>query len=175
MKLERVKALFLLKNTVVGGLSEPSNEALALLCDEATRYVATRCLPSVLLRNSPYEGEEVLRGVGAGFVIVAPEYPDFTSSDVHLMIDESLNNAVINKMNALYARDANSIIKFENEATQVINLHKANFPRIKDGINERELDELYRCAEVINGFDMFGFLEILQDKVNTWGQELNHE
>lgn len=175
MKLERVKALFLLKNTVVGGLSEPSNEALALLCDEATRYVATRCLPSVLLRNSPYAGEEVLRGVGTGFVIVAPEYPDFTSSDVHLMIDESLSNAVINKMNALYARDANSIIKFENEATQVINLHKANFTRIKDGINEQELDELYRCAEVINGFDMFGFLEILQDKVNTWGQELNHE
>lgn len=172
MKLERVKALFLLKNTIVGGLDKPDDDTLALLCDEATRYVATRCLPSVLLRNAPYASEEVLRGVGAGFVIVAPEYPDFTSSDTHLMIDESLNNAVINKMNALYARDANSIMKFEHEATQVINLHKANFSRIKDGIDERELDELCRCARVINDFDMFGFLEILQDKVNTWGEEL---
>jgi len=174
MTLQRVKTLFELKIKTAGGLSLPDTDMLSILCDEACRHVAVRCSPVVLLRLSPYDGESILRTLGNGFLVVTPEYPDFTSDVLHLMIDEELNYAVINKMAALYSRDAKDIVRFENEATQAINLFKANFTRLTDGYTQREIDDLTDSAEVINTLDVFDFLSNIYDKADTWEKELTH-
>ena len=133
MKLSKVKETFNTKIVIAGELKSPTNLILANLCHEALLYVATRCTPLVLLREKVDETETVFRLITGAKSIIDPGTPDFESETEHLMIDEDLSYAVINKMCALYSREAKNIVKFENEVKTIVNDFKANFLRIGDG------------------------------------------
>lgn len=136
MKLARVKEAFEAKMTVAGELQNPEISVLNTIAHEALLFVATRCTPVALLRDSVDETESIFRFISGGRVIIDPGVPDFsdTVNDLSLMIDEELNYAVVNKMCALYSRDVKNVMRFENEVKTIINDFKANFLRIGEGI-----------------------------------------
>ena len=134
MLLSQVKSIVTNKITVTGGLRMPEDDVLADLAHEALRFVASRCVPSELLRDSEADvGESVFRFIEGGKYILMPDFPDFSNTVKHLMIDEELSFAVINKMVALMSRDALEISRYESEATKTINRYKANAIRIGYG------------------------------------------
>ena len=131
MLLTRVKSIFEQKIKTVHGQKAPENDVLAQLCHEGMLFVAGKSVPSELLRCAENtSGESVYRLLENGNYIVEPEYPDFSSTVKHMMIDEELSYAVINKMAALYSTNMNDVARFENEALRLINTFKANARRV---------------------------------------------
>ena len=135
MLLSNVKKSFEMKLRSAGGIKMPEDNELSEIVYEALVYVASVCLPRELLRDESDSEDEVLRFVSGGDFVAIPTKPDFTSSEDHLLIDEDLTFAVINKAVALYSRDANDIVRFENEAQRVINRYKANYNKLSAGQN----------------------------------------
>jgi len=130
MLLSKVKSIFENKVKISGGLKMPDDTVLADVCYESLRYVATKCIPAELLRDTAIDTDStVFRLVHGGAYIADPEFPDFASTK-HMMIDEELSYAVINKMAALSSRDANDIAKFESETARLINMYKANYMKV---------------------------------------------
>jgi hypothetical protein len=136
MLLNRAKEIFTSKIKIAGGLTPPEDKTLSELFYEAMSYIATKCTPRELLRDSEIDTDdisELLRNLPNGMFLIKPVVPIFDPTDpaynnlVHLSIDEDLNYAVINKAAALYSREAKDIQKFENESLQIVNIFKANF------------------------------------------------
>jgi len=134
MLLSRAKSIFELKIKTTGGLQAPNDADLSEIFYEALIYVATKCIPRELLTLvTSTENRDVLRLIGGGSFIALPQKPNFLNVEP-LQIDSDLDYAVINKAAALYSREKNDIIKFENEASRVINRYKANFNKVKQAI-----------------------------------------
>lgn len=104
---------------IAGGRKLPDDEVLSNMFVEAILWVANKCVPAELLKQS-YENCRVYRNIENGFFIRIPEKPNFSDENTHLMIDESLNFAVINyvayliEQNEAYRRDALEIINEYN-------------------------------------------------------------
>lgn len=89
------------KNSIKKGMERsykiPENDELSETVFQALMWVATQCEPSELIRDRAAESDEtVLRYLPDMKFIVVPEYPDFNSTEKHLMIDEALVFAVTN-------------------------------------------------------------------------------
>ncbi len=130
MLLSDVKKSFEMKLKSSGGYKMPEDDELSEIVYEAMVYVASVCLPRELLRDESNSEDSVLRFISGGDFVTQPVKPDFTSNEDHLLIDEDLTFAVINKAVALYSRDMNDIARFENEAKRVINRYKANYNKL---------------------------------------------
>ena len=101
----------------------PDDSILAIKTHEALCWVATQCIPGELLRDTVAEAdEEVFRYLPDFKFIVNPEMPDFTNAEKHLMIDNSLNYAVINFTCFLLGADA----KFKTMTDMWIATYKKN-------------------------------------------------
>ena len=75
----------------------PDDDILAVKTHEALLWVATKCEPSELIRDTMAEADErVFRYLKDLKFIVIPEKPNFEIPDKHLMMDEALSYAVIN-------------------------------------------------------------------------------
>ena len=136
MLLNRAKEVFISKIKIAGGLTPPDDATLSEIFYEAMSFIATKCTPRELLRDSEIDTDdisEVLRNLPRGAFLVKPTKPIFDDSAegynvaAHLIMDHDLDYAVINKAAALYSREAKDILKFDNEALVVINIFKANF------------------------------------------------
>jgi len=107
----------------------PEDTLLASLVNEAMYYVSARCVPSELLRDAGDTEYKVMRFVESGQFIGVPEYPDFSSSVKHLMIDEPLTFAVIYYTGFLISNE----IIFKQMADEITNEYIANDGRVLNG------------------------------------------
>ena len=86
------------------GKKLPEDEVLQSLLHEAAIYVANRCDPAELIRPLGTDCT-ILKAIEGGKVIIEPEYPDFTKTERHLQIDETLSFAVINYLCFLISKE----------------------------------------------------------------------
>jgi hypothetical protein len=122
MKLTRVKEAIAYRNRT--GHKLPDDEVLQDLLFEAMLYVAQRCEPRELIAGELTQ-EPVYRNIEGGLYIKLPEYPDFTETDRHLMMDEDLTYAVINYVMYLITNTAD----FKILADETIAIYRSNFGR----------------------------------------------
>lgn len=101
MLLSAVKKALIAKGA---GARIKDDEVLADTLHEALIWVASRCVPVVLLRRND-ESETVLRHLEQGFYVAAPKRPDMSNANEHLQIDDDLDWAVINYAMFLLMRD----------------------------------------------------------------------
>ena len=109
----------------------PTDDILADLIQEATLYVANRADPVELTRQAIVSDETVIKLIEGGKVIVAPEYPDFTKTSMHLMIDELLSYAVINYVCFLLTQE----VGFKALADDDIAVYRCEYSRATYGVN----------------------------------------
>lgn len=103
------------------GKKLPEDGVLESLIHEAMHYVCYRCVPAELVRTYVDYEDKPLRFLQNGRFIAVPEYPDFTKTSRHLLIDENLTYAVINYTAFLIS--ANPLHK--QLADEIINEHIA--------------------------------------------------
>ena len=82
----------------------PEDVVLQDLLHEANIYVANRCDPAELIRPLGTDCT-ILKMIEGGKVIIEPEYPDFTKTERHLQMDETLSYAVINYLCFLISKE----------------------------------------------------------------------
>ena len=100
----------------------PEDDVLAEKVFEALLYVATECVPQVLLRKKYVDNDALYRDLKNGFFVTMPEYPDFDIADRQLMIDEALSYAVVNYTCFMLS----GIALFDTVATRWMSLFKKN-------------------------------------------------
>lgn len=129
MLCTRAKEILELKSK--SGLKLPENEILSELFLEAMLYVASKCVPSELLRHANEKSSErVYRNIENGNFICYPDKPNFTDENAHLMIDETLTYAVINEVIFLINKDP----FYRDLAIELIAQYNANDGREKEWI-----------------------------------------
>lgn len=91
--------LSLVKSTIAYTMSFekklPDDDVLASYLNQSLYYICGKCVPNELVGENSTDGN-VLRFLPSGKFITIPEYPDFSNSEAHLQIDESLTYAAIN-------------------------------------------------------------------------------
>ena len=122
MLLSQVKSLITFHSH--GGKKIPEDTQLSALCLQAMYYIIDRCVPDELLRIEDSE-DDVYRNMEDGAFIAIPDTPDFSNTEEHLMIDESLTIAVILYVAFLLTNDASKKIM----ADEIINEYQANYGR----------------------------------------------
>ncbi|EJP75501.1 hypothetical protein [Campylobacter sp. FOBRC14] len=127
MLCTRAKEILELKSK--SGLKLPENEILSELFLEAMLYVASKCVPSELIRGEA-DSEKVYRNIENGFFICYPDKPNFSDKNEHLMIDETLTYAVINEVIFLLNKDP----FYRDLAIELIAQYNANDGREKEWI-----------------------------------------
>ena len=100
----------------------PDDGVLEQKIYEAILFVASQCVPQVLLRYEDGEGEPVFRKLPNKFFITLPEYPELSQVERHLMIDETLSFAVVNTVCFLLSGEE----KFNLIANRWIFLYQKN-------------------------------------------------
>ena len=104
---------------LAGGKKLPEDTLLASFVYEAMYYVAGKCVPSELVRSYIDHQEKVMRPLQNGRFISVPEYPDFSKTSRHLLIDEDLTYAVIYYTCFIIGRSADDKLM----ADEIINEH----------------------------------------------------
>jgi len=78
-----------------GARKLPEDVVLASFLFEAMYYVAGKCVPNELIRSYEDHQDKVMRPLQSGRFLTVPEFPDFTKTTRHLLIDEDLTYAII--------------------------------------------------------------------------------
>ena len=113
------------------GKKLPDDTLLASFIYEAMYYVAGKCVPSELVRSYVDHQEKVMRPLQNGRFISVPEYPDFSKTSRHLLIDEDLTYAVIYYTCFLIGRSPEDKLM----ADEIINEHISKEGIENNGIN----------------------------------------
>ncbi|AQW81367.1 hypothetical protein CPIN17260_1078 [Campylobacter pinnipediorum subsp. pinnipediorum] len=117
----RVKEITAHLNT--SGKNLPGDELLSELFLQAMFFVASKCVPSELVRRKRSSSDiRVLRNIEDECFICVPDKPNFSNKQEHLMIDEELTYAVINEVLFLINQEP----FYRELAMQIIAQYNAN-------------------------------------------------
>lgn len=127
MKLSLVKKIIQTKLASDKKIAQ-DDELVADALYEAIYFICSNIKPSELTREfgDPEIVTDIIRHIEGGSVIVAPEYPDFTNTDAHLQIDETLTYAAIYIAMSYLATDGESVQKFGQRGEDIMATYNAN-------------------------------------------------
>lgn len=119
-----IRAKEILKIRGKSGIKIPDDDILSELFLEAMLYIASKCVPSKLIRHKREfsSNTKVFRCIEGDKFICVPDKPDFSNEKEHIMIDESLTYAVVNEVLFLINKDE----LYKKRANEIIALYNAN-------------------------------------------------